>query len=109
MEGVPSFTRSRTLPDVPYAQFAELLGLHGIAVDHPDDVGPAWERALAADRPTVLDVRVDPDVPPIPRQATFEQALNSAKAVIKGDQNAWGFIMKGVKTKLEEFLPHKDS
>ncbi|PYI65227.1 thiamine pyrophosphate-requiring protein [Arthrobacter livingstonensis] len=109
MEGAPSFTESQTLPDVPYAQFAELLGLQGIAVDHADDVGPAWERALAADRPTVLDVRVDPDVPPIPPHATLEQALDSAKAVLKGDQHAWGFIMEGVKTKLQEFLPHKDS
>lgn len=80
-----------------------------IAVENPDDVGPAWDRALAADRPTVLDVRVDPDVPPIPPHATLEQALDSAKAVLKGDENAWGFIREGVKTKLQEFLPHKDS
>ncbi len=109
MEGAPAFTESQTLPDVPYAEFAELLGLQGIAVDHPDDVGPAWDRALAADRPTVLDVRVDPDVPPIPPHATFEQALDSAKAVLKGDQHGLGFIVEGAKTKLQEFLPHKDS
>ncbi|WP_104092117.1 thiamine pyrophosphate-requiring protein [Arthrobacter sp. GMC3] len=109
MEGAPSFTESQTLPDVPYAQFAELLGLQGIYVDNPEDIGAAWERALAADRPTVLDVRVDPDVPPIPPHATFEQALDSAKAVLKGDQSALGFIVEGVKTKLQEFLPHKDS
>ncbi|WP_038468657.1 thiamine pyrophosphate-requiring protein [Arthrobacter sp. PAMC 25486] len=109
MEGAPSFTQSQTLPDVPYAAFAELLGLQGFAVENPDELGPVWERALAADRPTVLDVRVDPDVPPIPPHATFEQALDSAKAVLKGDQNAWGFIREGVKTKLQEFLPHKDS
>lgn len=109
MEGAPAFTESQTLPDVPYAAFAELLGLQGIAVENPDDVGPAWDRALAADRPTVLDVRVDPDVPPIPPHATLEQALDSAKAVLKGDENAWGFIREGVKTKLQEFLPHKDS
>ncbi|MGO2542291.1 MAG: thiamine pyrophosphate-dependent enzyme [Specibacter sp.] len=109
MEGAPAFTESQTLPDVPYAAFAELLGLQGIAVENPDDVGPAWDRALASDRPTVLDVRVDPDVPPIPPHATLEQALDSAKAVLKGDENAWGFIREGVKTKLQEFLPHKDS
>lgn len=109
MEGAPAFTESQTLPDVPYAAFAELLGLQGIAVENPDDVGPAWDRALAADRPTVLDVRVDPDVPPIPPHATLEQALDTAKAVLKGDENAWGFIREGVKTKLQEFLPHKDS
>jgi pyruvate dehydrogenase (quinone) len=54
MEGAPAFTESQTLSDVPYA-FADFLGLQGIAVNVPDDVGPAWERALAADRPTLPD------------------------------------------------------
>ncbi|WP_113717666.1 thiamine pyrophosphate-requiring protein [Arthrobacter dokdonensis] len=108
MEGAPAFEASQALPDVPYGEFANLLGLQGITVDKPDDVGPAWERALAADRPTVLDVRVDPDVPPIPPHATFQQALDSAKSVIKGDSSAWGFIKEGVKTKLQEALPHKE-
>jgi pyruvate dehydrogenase (quinone) len=108
MEGSPAFTESQTLPDVPYAQFAELIGLQGIYVDRPEDVGPAWERALAADRPTVLDFRVDPNVPPIPPHATFEQALNSAKAVLKGDSESWGFIKEGLKTKAQEFMPHRE-
>ena len=52
MAGAPKFVESQSLPDVDYAGFAASLGLQGIAVDKPDDVGPAWERALAADRPT---------------------------------------------------------
>ena len=43
----------------------------------PDEIGDAWERAFAADRPTVLDIRCDPDVPPIPPHATFEQAKSA--------------------------------
>ena len=39
-------------------------------------------RALAADRPTVLDVRCDPDVPPIPPHATFDQAKSLVKSAI---------------------------
>ena len=60
MEGSPKFAESQTLPDVDYAAFAASLGLHGIHVDKPDEIGPAWDRALAADRPTLLDVRTDP-------------------------------------------------
>ncbi|MCQ9165985.1 thiamine pyrophosphate-requiring protein [Arthrobacter sp. STN4] len=108
MEGAPAFEESQTLPDVPYGEFANLIGLQGITVESPDDVGPAWERALAADRPTVLDVHVDPDIPPIPPHATLEQAMDSAKSVLKGDSSAWGFIKEGVKTKLQEALPHKE-
>ena len=39
-------------------------------------------QALAADRPTVLDVRCDPNVPPIPPHATFEQVKAMAGAVL---------------------------
>src|SRR5450755_3479851 len=108
MEGAPAFTESQTLPDVDYASFAASLGLQGIAVDKPDDLGPAWDRALAADRPTLLDVRTDPSVPPIPPHATFEQAKDAAKAILKGDHDARSIIVEGVKTKVQEFLPHKD-
>jgi len=106
MEGAPKFTESQTLPDVDYAAFATSLGLHGISVDKAADLAPAWERALAADRPTLLDVRVDPSIPPIPPHATFEQAKDSAKAMLKGDENARSVIVEGIKTKLQEFMPH---
>jgi pyruvate dehydrogenase (quinone) len=106
MEGAPKFTESQTLPDVDYAAFAASLGLQGINVDKPGDLGPAWDRALAADRPTVLDVRTDPSIPPIPPHATFEQAKDAAKAILKGDEDARSVIVEGIKTKVQEFLPH---
>ena len=74
MEGAPKFAESQTLPDVDFAAFARSVGLTGINIDTVDGLGSAWEPALAADRPTVLDVRCDPNVPPIPPHATFEQA-----------------------------------
>ncbi|MHB1596146.1 MAG: thiamine pyrophosphate-requiring protein [Streptosporangiaceae bacterium] len=106
MEGAPKFTESQVLPSVDYAGFAQSLGLDGIAVDKPDDVGPAWDRALAASRPTVLDVRTNADVPPIPPHATLEQAMNSAEAILKGDQNRVGVVTEGLRTKAREFWPH---
>ncbi len=109
MEGAPKFTESQRLPDVDYAAFAASLGLEAIAVDKPDQIGPAWDRALAADRPAVLDVRTDPDVPPIPPHATFEQAKNAAEAMLKGDPDRRGVVVEGLKTKVQEFLPHRES
>jgi pyruvate dehydrogenase (quinone) len=106
MEGAPKFAESQTLPDVDYAAFATSLGLQGINVDKPGDLGPAWDRALAADRPTVLDIRTDPSIPPIPPHATFEQAKDAANAILKGDEDARSVIMEGIKTKVQEFLPH---
>jgi pyruvate dehydrogenase (quinone) len=107
MEGAPKFTESQRLPDVSYEGFARSLGLHGIAVNEPGRVGPAWDQALAADRPTVLDLRTDPDVPPIPPRATFEQMKDAATAMLKGDPDRWGVLKEGFKTKVQEFLPGK--
>ena len=109
MAGAPKFVESQSLPDVNYAGFAASLGLTAIAVDKPDDIGPAWERALAADRPTVLDVQCDPNVPPVPPHATREQMTAAAKALLGGDADRWGVLRQGVKTKLQEFLPHQES
>lgn len=108
MAGAPKFTESQTLPDVDYAAFAAGLGLQGITVDDPDSIRGAWERALAADRPTVLDVHTDPDMPPIPPHATWEQFKDATSAVLGGDENAWGFIKTGIKAKAQEFLPHRE-
>jgi pyruvate dehydrogenase (quinone) len=105
MEGAPKFTESQTLPDVDYAAFAASLGLQAIHVDKPGDLGAAWEAALSADRPTLLDVRTDPSVPPIPPHATFEQAKDTVKAILGGDENARSVVVEGLKTKVQEFLP----
>jgi pyruvate dehydrogenase (quinone) len=107
MEGVPKFAESQTLPDVDYAAFARSIGLVGKNLDDADQLGEAWDEALAADRPTVLDIRCDPDVPPIPPHATFEQAKATLSAVIHGDEDAWGFVKQGVKQKAQELLPGK--
>ena len=108
MEGAPKFVKPETLPSVDYAGFAASLGLQGIAVDKPDDIGPAWDRALAADRPTLLDVYCDPNVPPIPPHATFDQMKDAGRAILKGDPDRWGVVKEGVLTKVQELLPHKE-
>ena len=108
MEGAPKFTESQQLPDIDYAGFARSLGLNAITVDEPGQVGPAWDQALAADRPTVLDFRTDPDLPPIPPHATFEQAKDAATAMLKGDANRWGVLKEGFMAKAREVLPGKD-
>ena len=46
----------------------------GIRVDQPEQVGAAWDEALAADRPGRLEAVTDPDVPTLPPHITFKQA-----------------------------------
>jgi pyruvate dehydrogenase (quinone) len=105
MGGAPKFAESQTLPDVDYAAFARSLGLAGVNVETPEAIGPAWEAALSANRPTVLDVRCDPDVPPLPPHSTFAQAKSTAEAILRGDENAWGLVKQGIKQKAEQILP----
>jgi pyruvate dehydrogenase (quinone) len=106
MGGAPKFEESQRLPDIDYAGFAASLGLAAHTITDPDRIGDAWDQALAADRPTVLDVHTDGNVPPIPPHATFQQMKDSATALLAGDADRWGVIKEGVKTKAQEFLPH---
>jgi hypothetical protein len=36
-----------------------------------EDIVPDWDRALAADRPTLLEMVTDPNVPPLPPHITY--------------------------------------
>jgi len=100
MSGDPKFEGSQDLPDVPYARWAEMLGLNGIRTENPDEVGACWEQALAADRPTVLEVVTDPEVPPLPPHITLEQAKSFASAVLKGDPGAKKMIRQSLRQKI---------
>jgi pyruvate dehydrogenase (quinone) len=104
MGGSPKFPESQTLPDVDYAGFAASLGLHATTITDPERLGPAWEAALSADRPSVLDVHCDPNIPPIPPHATFEQVQKVLQSVLSGDENRWEFIKEGFKTKVAEIF-----
>lgn len=106
LAGDPKNPATQTIPYVPAAEFARLFGFEGIKVDRPEDVGPAWERALQADRPVVLEFVVDPQIPPLPPHVKPEQLKKSAKAVLHGDEDAAGMATKGFKGKLAEFKEH---
>ncbi|MFG2555730.1 thiamine pyrophosphate-requiring protein [Streptomyces sp. NPDC048581] len=105
MEGAPQFEASQSLPDFPYADVARLAGLDGQRIEKPQDVRGAWETALAADRPCVLDFVTDPAVPPIPPHATLDQIEAAATSILKGDSDRAGMVRQGFKAKMQEFLP----
>lgn len=107
MEGDPKFEASQKISDVPYHRFAELIGLKGIFIDRPENLGPAWEEALAADRPVLLEVKTDPEVPPLPPHLTFEQVKRLTSTLVKGDPNEGGVIRGTVRQVLSSVLPGK--
>jgi pyruvate dehydrogenase (quinone) len=86
MEGDPRFDVSQSLPDFPYAAYAELLGLVGIRVADPSEVDSAWERALRADRPVVLEAIVDADVPLLPPFPAGQSKLDKFRAALAQEE-----------------------
>ncbi|WP_413790743.1 MULTISPECIES: thiamine pyrophosphate-requiring protein [unclassified Pseudomonas] len=105
MEGDPKFSASQDIPDVPYHLFAESIGLKGILVLHEDDVATAWETALAADRPVLIEFRTDPDVPPLPPHIKLEQAKKFASTLLQGDPNERGIVVETAKQVLSTLMP----
>jgi pyruvate dehydrogenase (quinone) len=95
--GDAKFVASQNLPVFPYADYAEMIGLRGIRVDRPGDVGPSWQAALEAERPVVLEAVVDPNVPPLPPHITFEQAASMTRALLKGDPDASGVVRQSMR------------
>ncbi|MFF3754236.1 thiamine pyrophosphate-requiring protein [Streptomyces sp. NPDC002018] len=105
LSGAPQFLPSQAIPDVPYADFARSVGLGGVRVEKPGEVEAAWQRALAADRPFVIDFLTDPAVPPIPPHADYDQMEATAAAIVKGDSDRKGMVRQGLKAKVQEMLP----
>lgn len=106
-QGTPMFEDSQLLPDVDYAAWARSLGLGGVRVDDPAQVGPAWDAALAADRPMLIDAVVDPAELMIPPHFTAEQARNSVGAVLRGDHDWRGILRRGLPAAAATLLPHR--
>ncbi len=105
--GDPRLPLTQAIPDFPYASFGKSTGLMGIRVDRPEDVGPAIDQALAANRPVVLDVYTDPNIPTIPPHITFKDAKMYSTALLKGDPEEAGIIKESVKSVVEGILPHR--
>ncbi|HEX3343304.1 MAG TPA: thiamine pyrophosphate-requiring protein [Polyangiaceae bacterium] len=96
MEGDTAYPASQDLPSFPFADYAELIGLRGIRVDSPDAVAGAWDRALASDRPVVLEAVTDPDVPPLPPHITLKQAKAFGMTLMKGDPHEGGILRQAI-------------
>jgi len=107
MMGDPKFDISQRVPEFSFARYAEMIGLHGIFVDTPDKIGGAWDQALAAERPTVIDALCDPEVPNLPPHISLKQAKNFMSAIVEGDTARESMIRGAFRDALEGILPHR--
>lgn len=93
LAGDPKFEDSQQMPDVDYAAFARSLGLEGIRIDTPEQIAGAFDRAMSANCPVLVEVITDPNVPILPPHTTTEQIKKFFTAMVKGEPEA-GEIMK---------------
>jgi pyruvate dehydrogenase (quinone) len=102
MAGDPRYEVSQTLPKFDYAAYARSLGIGGIRVETPEAVRPAWEEALSAGGPVLLDCLTDPSVPPLPPQLRFETVKNMTRAMLKGDPAARDILKHAARARGSE-------
>ena len=108
MNGNPRYDASQDIPDVRYSQFAELIGLKGIYVDQPEDVAVAWEEALSADRPVVLEVKTDPEIAPLPPHISLKEARHFMMSMTK-DDDAGHVIADTARQVINKVLNREDA
>lgn len=97
MAGDPKYEASQVVPDFKYAEYARMLGLHGIRVTRPEDVGAAWEEALASPVPTLVEMVTDPNVPPLPPHITADQAKAYLSALWHRDPDSLAMIKNSAR------------
>jgi pyruvate dehydrogenase (quinone) len=105
MEGDPKFPASQDVPDFPYAQYAEMIGLRGLRVDKPEEIGAAWDRALASEVPTVVELVTDPNIPPLPPHVSGKQMKAFASALWHRDPDALKITLASMREVWDGLFP----
>ena len=107
MSGDPRFVGSQAIPYVPYARYAELIGLKGIEVRTSGEMEEAWREAFAADRPVIVDALTTPDEAPIPPHVTYDQAKALAESLLKDPAEGWRGALEALREMAFEFVPRR--
>jgi pyruvate dehydrogenase (quinone) len=108
MMGSPKYAASQDIPDVRYSRFAELVGLKGIFVDEPKDLASAWDEALSAERPVVLEVKTDPEIAPLPPHISFKEAKQFMFAMAR-DEDAGHALKDTARQVINKVLHREDA
>ena len=95
---------TQSIPDFPYAKYAELIGLNGFYCDEPDRIADTWRAALASDRPCIVEFRADPDVPPLPPHITLKDAKNFM-TMMRDEPNLGSVIANSARQLFARVLP----
>jgi pyruvate dehydrogenase (quinone) len=107
MVGDAKFDTSQDVPDFPYDEYARMLGLEGVRIDKAEDVEAGLDRAIAAQKPVVINVYTDPAVPMLPPHVTFKEFKSFASAIYHGDSDSSDMIKQAAKDVYDGYFPSK--
>lgn len=88
MEGDPKLDTTQVIPEFNYADYASSIGFIGIRIDSPAQVADAWQQALTADRPVLIEAITDPEISLFPEHILMKNISSLAASVKKGDNAA---------------------
>jgi pyruvate dehydrogenase (quinone) len=92
------------LHPIDFVKFAEACGGVGFRCERPEEVRPALEAAFSSNKPAIVEAVVDPFEPPMPAQATPQQALKFAESLIRGEPDSGKIIKSIFKDKILEMV-----
>lgn len=75
-----------------------------VRVDDPAKIADGWDQLLSSDRPAVLEVITDPNVPPLPPHISFKMIVAYGKTLLKGDPDEMGIISSTWKSEMSTIL-----
>lgn len=85
ISGARTVEASQVPRDLAYVPSAELLGATGKRVADSTRAGRASDEALAADDPSLIEIIIDPEVPPLPPGSRVRQATVLPKVISHGE------------------------
>ncbi len=94
MEGDPMYEASQALPDFEYADYARSLGLQGFLITNASETEEVLREAMLCERPVLVEVISDPNIPPLPPNIDIKKAASFASSLTKaepeGSKPFWG-------------------
>ena len=85
-----------------FAPWAEACGGYGRLVEHPGELEGAVKEMLAHPGPALLDVRVNPDEPPMPPKVRYDQAKGFVESFLKGQPRRLSIASTVFRDKLDQ-------
>jgi len=103
--GNPEYGVELHNPD--FAKYAEACGGLGFTVREPREIRPALQQAIDSGKPSLVEVYVDPNEPPMPAKVSADQALHFAEALARGQPGGSRIALTLFRDKIDELIGAK--